>query len=291
MNCRAGVFRGAVFIPTLAGLALLAAGCGGGGPSTVASLASSTTASPTTARTGALAFSRCMRSSGVPNFPDPPARQATSNLSLSHLGVGGAQFDAAWHACAHLLPNGGQPSQSELGQVISGLLAFGRCMRRHGIPSFPDARLSWAGSRDRIAVHVADGQTARRAFDCRRRRTALWVGGVGRIGRRGTFPHTGAGQRHGACDDEAMRLWRLTRTGQTALDGAGTLKHGGRYSPPGVPSSTLLRRQGSRCWSRCDTYGLTLLMRLLITCLVGRRSTRFPRGLAMPTATMRSAIG
>ena len=32
-----------------------------------------------------------------------------------------------------------------------------------------------------------------------------------------------------------MRLWRLTQTGQTALDGAGTLKHGGRYSPPGVP--------------------------------------------------------
>ena len=32
-----------------------------------------------------------------------------------------------------------------------------------------------------------------------------------------------------------MRLWRLIRTGQTALDGAGTLKHGGRYSPPGAP--------------------------------------------------------
>jgi RES domain-containing protein len=32
-----------------------------------------------------------------------------------------------------------------------------------------------------------------------------------------------------------MRLWRLTRTGQTALDGAGASKHGGRYSPPGVP--------------------------------------------------------
>jgi len=32
-----------------------------------------------------------------------------------------------------------------------------------------------------------------------------------------------------------MRLWRLTRTDQTALDGAGTIKHGGRYSPPGVP--------------------------------------------------------
>ncbi|HST18641.1 MAG TPA: RES family NAD+ phosphorylase [Gaiellaceae bacterium] len=32
-----------------------------------------------------------------------------------------------------------------------------------------------------------------------------------------------------------MRLWRLTRTGRTALDGAGALQHGGRYSPPGVP--------------------------------------------------------
>ena len=32
-----------------------------------------------------------------------------------------------------------------------------------------------------------------------------------------------------------MRLWRLIRTGQTALDGAGTAMHGGRYSPPGAP--------------------------------------------------------
>ena len=32
-----------------------------------------------------------------------------------------------------------------------------------------------------------------------------------------------------------MRLWRLTRSGHPALDGVGTLIHGGRYSPPGVP--------------------------------------------------------
>jgi RES domain-containing protein len=32
-----------------------------------------------------------------------------------------------------------------------------------------------------------------------------------------------------------MKLWRLTRAGHTALDGAGTLRHGGRYSPPGLP--------------------------------------------------------
>lgn len=32
-----------------------------------------------------------------------------------------------------------------------------------------------------------------------------------------------------------MRLWRLTRAGRTALDGAGAVRYGGRYSPPGVP--------------------------------------------------------
>jgi len=31
-----------------------------------------------------------------------------------------------------------------------------------------------------------------------------------------------------------MRLWRLTREGRVALDGAGALAHGGRYSRPGV---------------------------------------------------------
>lgn len=32
-----------------------------------------------------------------------------------------------------------------------------------------------------------------------------------------------------------MKLWRLVRSGHVALDGAGTLEHGGRYSPPGMP--------------------------------------------------------
>ena len=32
-----------------------------------------------------------------------------------------------------------------------------------------------------------------------------------------------------------MRLWRLTQASRTALDGAGAAKHGGRYSPTGVP--------------------------------------------------------
>lgn len=32
-----------------------------------------------------------------------------------------------------------------------------------------------------------------------------------------------------------MKLWRVTRSVHTALDGAGAIEHGGRYSPPGLP--------------------------------------------------------
>jgi RES domain-containing protein len=32
-----------------------------------------------------------------------------------------------------------------------------------------------------------------------------------------------------------MILWRLTRSAYTALDGAGPMAHGGRYSSPGLP--------------------------------------------------------
>src|SRR5271154_5390838 len=37
------------------------------------------------------------------------------------------------------------------------------------------------------------------------------------------------------CGEAVTRLWRLTRADQTAFDGAGSVRHGGRYSPPGAP--------------------------------------------------------
>ena len=43
---------------------------------------------------------------------------------------------------------------------------------------------------------------------------------------------------------QLMQLWRLTRAGHTALDGAGTVRHGGRYSPPGAPVVTFASEAG-----------------------------------------------
>lgn len=139
----------------LVGLALLAAACGGSPGSGVARLASTTTTTATDAATqssgstavsvepvhldGARAFSRCMRSHGVPAFPDPDSDGGFPALSQQALGVSKQTSLAAQEACGHLLSSGGGPGTPGGRQEK---LAFGlkvaQCLRRHGFPDFPD---------------------------------------------------------------------------------------------------------------------------------------------------------
>jgi len=130
-------------VVAVAAFSLLAAGCGGGGGSAgVASVASSTTTATTTPQNGLLAFSQCMRSSGVPNFPDPQ-HYAGGNVKLTIHQDGGStqKFQAALSACNHLLPANGGGSQQTAQQARTRLadeLSFARCMRSHGVARFPD---------------------------------------------------------------------------------------------------------------------------------------------------------
>ena len=128
-------------VVAVAAFSLLAAGCGGGGSPGVANVASSTTAATTTTtQNGLLAFSQCMRSNGMPNFPDPQ-RFVGGNVKLTihHLGH---HRQAALSACSHLLPtNGGSGSQETAQQQRTQLadgLSFASCMRSHGVSRFPD---------------------------------------------------------------------------------------------------------------------------------------------------------
>jgi hypothetical protein len=138
--------RTAAAIFAAAGLAVLAAACGASPGSHVAQLGSTTTPSSSTAsatspqENGAVAFARCMRSHGVRNWPDPPSRGAAARKpTLQQLGVSNSQFQAAQRACQHLLPNGGlPPNQAERRQITAQALKFSRCVRAHGVPSFPD---------------------------------------------------------------------------------------------------------------------------------------------------------
>jgi hypothetical protein len=121
-------------------LPVAACGSGSGGPGVAG--AGSTTAnaanrSPSgSTKTGALAYSRCMRTHGVPEFPDP-----NSNGEISVAGAPGSALDpnspqwkAAQQACQSLMPG---PSPAQQHQQRAGALKFAHCMRAHGIP-MPD---------------------------------------------------------------------------------------------------------------------------------------------------------
>jgi hypothetical protein len=86
-----------------------------------------------------LAFSRCMRSRGVSEFPDPPTTGKLTVPSPQRLGVTSSQFAAAQSACARLLPSGGTGmTQAEVQQEWNEFRSFTQCIRHHGIPNWPD---------------------------------------------------------------------------------------------------------------------------------------------------------
>jgi hypothetical protein len=116
-------------IVSAAALALLAAACGG-----------SPTAAPVQ-QNGPIAFARCVRSHGVPNWPDPNSSGVfdKSKLTPQQLGASNSRVQAAQAACAHLLPNGGSgPNAAQLQQMKALGLTFAQCVRSHGVPNFPD---------------------------------------------------------------------------------------------------------------------------------------------------------
>jgi hypothetical protein len=114
-----------------------------------------------------LAFAQCMRSHGVPNFPDPTAgsgggleiqasRRAGSgpSLKVNGVSVNAPAFQSAQQACRSLLPNGGKPPQLSATQK-QAMLQFSRCMREHGVPRFPDPTFS--GGRVGIQMRAGSG--------------------------------------------------------------------------------------------------------------------------------------
>ncbi len=109
---------------------LLLSGCGGNSPPHAA-------ATPSIAAQ-ALAFSRCMRSQGVPNYPDPSGPHGEVKLaSNSGINFSSAAFKAAQSACQKLAA-GGPPASGSPAHIMNQFLAFSRCMRAHGITDFPD---------------------------------------------------------------------------------------------------------------------------------------------------------
>ena len=85
-----------------------------------------------------------MRSSGVPNFPDPSA-DGGFRLSAG-TDPSSPAFQAAQAKCQKLLPGGGPPgpgsSTHPSAEAMAQMLKVSQCMRRHGIAGFPDPTTS-----------------------------------------------------------------------------------------------------------------------------------------------------
>lgn len=126
---------------------VMIAGCGGSSkPST--SKPSSVSKSTSSLVSEAVAFSRCMRAHGLPNFPDPNASdgfQINSNGKFKiHIGPRGPNeppaFQAAQSACQNLFPpiSGAAGKQNPTAETMTQMLTVAKCMRAHRVPNWPD---------------------------------------------------------------------------------------------------------------------------------------------------------
>lgn len=134
---------------------ILVAGCGGSssaprtGPATTSASRTAHPASmqrrtPVGIHSSALAFAKCMRSNGVPNFPDPTPGSFLFNPA--GINRSAPAFRTAQEKCHALLPRGGPaPAGSTThpsAQTLAKLLHIAQCMRQHGVPDFPDPQTS-----------------------------------------------------------------------------------------------------------------------------------------------------
>jgi hypothetical protein len=148
------MFRTASRLPAAAAAiaaATVIAACGSSSPS-----ASSSAGHPTQVQTLQVAvnFAGCMRSHGVP-FPDPTTSpRAFKNAFAPNSALAQSPaFQSAYKTCRHLLPNDGAPSQGAAHSQaqIAAMMAFARCIRSHGFPSFPDPTSSGELTHEMVA--------------------------------------------------------------------------------------------------------------------------------------------
>jgi len=90
-----------------------------------------------------IAFAKCMRVSGVPDFPDPTAGGFRLPAGVN---PSSPELKAAQTKCSKLLPGGGPPGPGSTTnpspQTLARFLRIARCMRRRGVDDFPDPRTS-----------------------------------------------------------------------------------------------------------------------------------------------------
>jgi hypothetical protein len=126
--------------------AMLALAACGSGAGPVASAQTGSGPGP-----GAVTFAKCMRTHGVPQFPDPGG-PAPPGSSVSILGaalpptinIQAPTFQSALNTCMKP-PLAKHPRPKLTAAKKAAALKFSECMRAHGVPHFPDPQFTTDG--------------------------------------------------------------------------------------------------------------------------------------------------
>jgi hypothetical protein len=130
--------RGARLAVAATSATVLVAACGStAGVGGTATVDAANAASP-------LKYATCMRSHGVPNFPDPGAGGGFAISPSSGLNPQSPTFAKAAGICAQDFPGGGRAPHIPA-KARAQLLAMARCMRAHGVSDFPDPTFGTGG--------------------------------------------------------------------------------------------------------------------------------------------------
>jgi hypothetical protein len=141
-------------IIAVAALTLVVAACGGD-PASVKSPSGQGAANSSSA----VSYSNCMRSHGVPDYPDPGSGGQVPKGSAQQFGVSGSQLEAAEQACQHVYPTDGGSfqqliqecemtgdcPQAVVQRTLNVMREYAQCMRSRGVPNFPDPTLDSEG--------------------------------------------------------------------------------------------------------------------------------------------------
>jgi hypothetical protein len=107
-----------------------------------------------------LALTQCMYSHGVPDFPDPRpgtggfsiVETSAGSLTIDGIAFSGPAFQAAARTCNFQGPGSGAPLTEA---QKTAFIAKARCIRRHGVPGFPDPTFGPGGHG--VGINLSSG--------------------------------------------------------------------------------------------------------------------------------------
>jgi hypothetical protein len=126
-------------------LGLGVAGCGGGDSDKASSSPSGSGGAAAGGGNGGdnsaqlVQYSQCMRKNGVPTFPDPVNGRLQLQVTKGGpLDPSNPKFQSAQQACKSLEPAGLYSGANQSSSQQQASLKFVQCMRKNGVPNFPD---------------------------------------------------------------------------------------------------------------------------------------------------------